>query len=553
MIGVMSQEGEANVVGEFFELFKVPWEFCRGDRQYPVILSTRGDFEGGDAKLSILYNGGMTRYDASAQIDVRPLQTKRATCRYGGCELPLYGQASELAAPGCTTYAESSRGEALAIGMGGNGRKTIRAGFDLFREIRFLLQSGQPAGHARVPTLDLHIAMLRGWILGAGIPLVEVPPVPAGYDFACCLTHDIDFCGIRRHRLDHTTLGFLYRALWGSLRDALSGKCRWEKVRRNWKAALSLPAVYAGFAEDFWQPFKSYREAEKDLRSTFFVIPFREKAGSDGTNRENALRACRYDIDDIRMEVPGLLSQGCEIGVHGIDAWRDSASGRRELERIREATGGPATGIRMHWLYFGDQSARMLEEAGYAYDSTAGYNEAVGYRCGTAQVFRPVGLDGLLELPLIVQDTALFYPGRMGLTEEGAWPLIRELLENAENHGGALTLNWHDRSLAPERLWGNFYAGLVSVLRNSGAWIDTASRVVRWFAKRRTVAFGEVSFSRGKVRLHVTSEKDESVPDLVLRVYTPENDRAAGPGATAPQTKYLDVPFSNDLTAEFPI
>ncbi len=42
----------------------------------------------------------------------------------------------------------------------------------------------------------------------------------------------------------------------------------------------------------------------------------------------------------------------------------------------------------------------ILDEAGFSYDSSAGYNETVGYRNGTTQVFRPLGTKTLLELPL---------------------------------------------------------------------------------------------------------------------------------------------------------
>ena len=44
------------------------------------------------------------------------------------------------------------------------------------------------------------------------------------------------------------------------------------------------------------------------------------------------------------------------------------------------------------------------------YDSTIGYNETVGYRAGTTQPYRPLAASRLLELPLHVMDTALFYP-----------------------------------------------------------------------------------------------------------------------------------------------
>ena len=151
-----------------------------------------------------------------------------------------------------------------------------------------------------------------------------------------------------------------------------------------------------------------------------------------------------------------LLSQGCEIGVHGIDAWRDAEKGRRELERIHEATGASEMGIRMHWLYFNDQSPQILEEAGFRYDSTLGYNDAVGYRSGTVQVYRPIGVKKLLELPMNIQDTALFFPDRMGLNEEDAWQLINALLENADRYGGVLTINWHDQKPGPGKTMGRY-------------------------------------------------------------------------------------------------
>lgn len=553
MIGVLAEDGEENVIREFFELFKTPWEFFRDGRNYPVLLSTRGDSTPSNARLFILYSSGQTVFDTENRISVRPTSENRAVCRWGEKTLPLYGKVSSPdAAAGRATRLRASAGDAVAIEINDNGKTAVRAGFDLFREIRVLLTTGQPVAFSRIPTLDLHISILRDWILDADIPLAEIPPVPAGCDFTCCLTHDIDFYGIRRHKFDRTMFGFLYRALWGSLRDALKGKCRWEKVLRNWKAALSLPAVHAGLKEDFWQPFKSYREAERKLPSTFFVIPFKEKAGPDGANREDVLRACRYDVADIQDDIRDLLSQGCEVAVHGIDAWRNAGEGKKELERIRQATGNADTGIRMHWLYFNDQSARALEEAGYRYDSTAGYNEAVGYRCGTGQAFRPPGLERLLELPMNIQDTALFYPDRMGLTDEEAWPLVRGLLENAKHHGGALTVNWHDRSLAPERLWGDFYVRILEALRGSNAWVATATRAVRWFDKRRSAIFEETAFANGMVKLRIQNRKDDDVPDLVLRIHQAETRPSEGDSPAAIRRKHLDIPFSNVLNAEIP-
>ena len=67
-----------------------------------------------------------------------------------------------------------------------------------------------------------------------------------------------------------------------------------------------------------------------------------------------------------------------------------AARGREELAEICRITGAADIGVRMHWLYAGEKSPAILEQAGFAYDSTSGYNETVGYRAGTTQVFKPL-------------------------------------------------------------------------------------------------------------------------------------------------------------------
>jgi len=100
----------------------------------------------------------------------------------------------------------------------------VRLGYDLFQEIHWLLTSGQPVENAHFPSIELHIAMLRNWMLEAGVAFIEIPPVPAGKRFMVSLTHDIDFIGIRDHKFDHTMWGFLYRSSVGALRDFARGR-----------------------------------------------------------------------------------------------------------------------------------------------------------------------------------------------------------------------------------------------------------------------------------------------------------------------------------------
>ena len=116
----------------------------------------------------------------------------------------------------------------------------IRMGYDLFEEVRHLLVNAQPFEYANIPTLDAHIDMLRTWIVEEGNALVEIPSVPSGYSFTACLTHDIDFIGIRHHKLDHTMLGFLYRSTVGAARNLFRGKTNLRRALKIWRAHINF-------------------------------------------------------------------------------------------------------------------------------------------------------------------------------------------------------------------------------------------------------------------------------------------------------------------------
>ncbi len=63
MIGVIADSADQDVVREFFELFKTPWEFYRKDRQYEVLLCAEDSQFDGTAKLVLLYAGRKMHFD----------------------------------------------------------------------------------------------------------------------------------------------------------------------------------------------------------------------------------------------------------------------------------------------------------------------------------------------------------------------------------------------------------------------------------------------------------------------------------------------------------
>jgi hypothetical protein len=542
MIGVAVPEHERPLAQEFFELFKTTWEFARTDGSYDVLLCSGQDMPSIAARLILCYSARPMPGDREAGI-LPDREMKQAVLCHGAMRLPIYGACVAWRGGRHRSVVAEQENAPVIVAVETGSSILVRAGFDLFKEVRFLLQNGQPAANAHFAALDHHIELMRELITRAGICLVEIPPVPTGHPFAVCLTHDVDHPAIRKHSWDHTMAGFIYRAVIGSVGRALRGRLRWGNVLRNWAAAGILPFVHLGWARDFWRDsLVAYGEMERGLGSTFFVIPFKGVSGRDGTGGAPPRRASKYDVTDVDSELSELMSRGAEIGLHGIDAWRDAADGRRERDQIARRTGAADMGIRMHWLYFDGHAPAALEQAGFAYDSSMGYNQAVGFRAGTAQVYSPLGTTSLMELPLHIMDTALFYPDYLDLDPVSARSVVRNIFDHVSRCGGVVTLNWHDRSIGTERCWKDFYLWMLEELKRRGAWFPTAAQAVAWFRKRRAASIESVSFDGRCFRIRASMNRQTAGPGLRLRVHraAPAFDALIPAGGN-----FVDVPLED--------
>jgi hypothetical protein len=531
VIGVAADAADLAVAREFFELFKTPWEAAVPGRKYSILLSTTGQHEGFNAPVVLAYGSEQQRLDDEMQVSIEHRHSGDVV--WGNQRIPVYGRLAmfEGETRGLTAHGKPIQYEARL-----RTRVVWRIGYDLFREVRHLLTVGQPASRALIPTLDLHIELLRSLLVDSGVPFLEVPPRPAGYDFICCLTHDIDFYGIRRQGLDRTLAGFLLRASVGSVADVVQSRRTVGDALRNFGAVCSLPFVFTGLMPDFWRPFDDYAAVEDPRQSTFFLVPFRGRPGLSPTGETDPARAVPYQASEIAEDVCAATARGSEIGLHGIDAWLGDDAGRTELREITSLTGRDNTGIRMHWLYFSEQSPQLLDDAGFDYDSTWGYNDAVGYRAGTSQVFGFPGTTRLLELPLSIMDTALFAWDRWAMRRSDAWQHCHAVLNHAAKAGGTVVVNWHCRSLAPERLWGGFYQELLRRLADRDrTWFATAGQAVEWFRWRRSIRFavttdnGSVrieapapgpSGKGGLIRIHRASRLTQEIPFDGAKTYT---------------------------------
>ena len=530
-IGVRCKPHQREIAAKFFQLFMTPWEFAKPGKNYAATISTQQDDLNLFANVTFYFSADEIAIDQ--HLHTTPTrQEKQRKFIFQQSEIPVYNSLSAINGPGSPILMQNTGGKAIGNKIDIDGQTIFRIGYDLFEEIAHLLTIGQPPENALVPTLDIHIDILRQAIISCHIPWIEIPPTPAEFDFMGCLTHDIDFAGIRVHKFDRTVWGFIYRSLFGSPIRCIQGKISIKEMLKNWGAVCLLPFIYNGTAKDIWAQFDQYAELEAPFHATYFIIPNHNQPGTALNNVDNSARAVKYPIETIQEQLISLQQSGHEIGVHGINAWHNAQAGTAEKETLLKFANTQNFGIRMHWLYWHTGTPKTLEQAGYSYDSTRGYNDAIGYLNGTGQPFIPPGAAQILELPMHIQDTSMFYPNRMNLTPSKAKHMCSQLIKNAKKYGGVLTLSWHGRSLAPERQWGRFYNWLLSQIQKHKTWIGSAKEIITWFRYRQSIQFETIenTHSKAVVRLYANLPPDGLTG--ILRFYH--------------QGKIENIPLTND-------
>jgi hypothetical protein len=517
MIRVSVHPDRLDAVSEFFQLFKTAWAPYTSGDECTVLLTDGTSVLNASADVLILFSPESQPEDIPAAPPQTSPEDGVRVRSAADVEFPVYTSCRFFQTLEKPLLRDES-GRVLAYKKTANGRMVIRAGYDLFDELSYLLSTGQSAANAGIATLDFQIDFLRRCILDAGQPVCEVRPCPPGYSYMVCLTHDVDFVSIRSYPAGSTLLGFIRRALIGSFKRMMKKDLSLRDLLKNVAAVLSLPLVHLGLVKDFWMQFDAYRRMEEPFRSTFFLIPFKNRPGEQVTIPYPARRATRYDVEDVKEEVQSLIRDGWEMALHGIDAWRDPELGRRERERVDSVLGVQSSGTRMHWLCRNSRTPGLLDLAGFKYDSTFGYNETVGFRAGTSQVFRPLSCKDLLEIPLHIQDVALFYPAYLDLTQREAWDRCEKVINQCRDASGLVTILWHMRSLAPERLWGGFYKKLLERFRQDGAWVGTAGQTAEWFRRRREITLLHQINPDGEPVLRI--DGNEAFP-VTVREYEP--------------------------------
>lgn len=292
----------------------------------------------------------------------------------------------------------------------------------------------------------LHRPIVDEWmgLLGQLIGKLWPGLALAKHDFRINLSHDVD----RPSRYGFRSLKSLLRGVSGDI-----------LLRGAFKTAALAPRIWLGTRRRLHplDPYNTFdwimAQSERlGLLSTFNVI----------CGRSDPLRDPEYDLDHpaIRRLLRDVHQRGHLLGLHpSYHCYRDPERLRSEHRRLRraceeESISQEEWGGRMHYLRWEHPlTMKIWAEEGLDYDSTLGFADHPGFRCGTCfefNAFDPVSDEPLpLRLrPLTVMEASVLSPTYMDVaSQEEAFRIMADLKRTCRALGGQFNLLWHNSEL----------------------------------------------------------------------------------------------------------
>lgn len=339
----------------------------------------------------------------------------------------------------------------------------------------FAFNALNPLGLLYRPVVDEHYLKKEG----------QKPFWPDGKPFAVCLTHDVD----------SVSLYSIKQSLRSRKAQNLNNNSTFQKIKSFMGVGIDLArASIRSKQKDPLHNYERWLEAEKEIgaTSTFFFWP----GLSSVTKRHHT--DCIYDLYDtivfdnqtctVAEMIQEIDRHGWEIGLH--PSWYsfdDADELKRQKNAVENTLGHEIFSIRQHYLHYDIRiTPQVHAEAGFAYDSTLGFNDNIGFRFGTCYPWRLCDINeekelSIMEIPLVIQDGALLNPDKgMRLDEDTAFKYIQQITEAVEKVGGVLTLLWHpDCIIKPG--WWDLYDRTLKYLLRINPWFASVKEVGEWW------------------------------------------------------------------------
>lgn len=337
--------------------------------------------------------------------------------------------------------------------------------FDLFGEIFFLLSRYEEAviqdrdEYDRFPAtasamgrsnlLDRPIVNEHIELLWAIINRLDPALTRREHQFQVCPSHDIDHPAKRWRPLSHTIKSTFEELAAGRLVVA-------TRPVRN-QLIYSTQCLSKSWRND---PFDTIswlmdRSEENGIKSAFNYIPIQTDPDRD--------RGMPLDHPHVQDQWNRIHTRGHEIGIHpGFETFQHPETFAKSVSEFRKQISETGVtqnrlGGRQHYLRWETPgTARLWETNGLDYDSTLGFADRAGFRCGICHEFPMYDLAQrkplrLRQLPLIAMEASVISNTYMdlGMTEQGFDKFV-ELKNQCRRYSGSFTLLWHNNLLVTE-------------------------------------------------------------------------------------------------------
>lgn len=318
----------------------------------------------------------------------------------------------------------------------------------------------------------------------SSLPLL--PLWPPGYSFALVLTHDVDHIDLR------TTPTMLIRMLKRAGKS-LDLSCR-ERAEQIIKTAakffLKRPALLQNAKGTLQESLRIEKKLGVTASYFFTVYPLDQYSKYD----------CLYSLQDtilfegkktsLAHVIRQMDEEGFDVGLHGsYFSALDPALLIRQKTVLEQFLGKEVATTRQHWLHFKlPHTLQYQAKSGLKADTTLGYNRNIGYRAGTGF---PLNLFDyaadkplpLLEVPMIIQDGALFGSNALEYSVEKSFDVMKGFLEGAENSNGCLTLLFHPDIFLKKGV-SELYEAIICQALKQGAWVTNVKTLARYWQER---------------------------------------------------------------------
>lgn len=288
-----------------------------------------------------------------------------------------------------------------------------------------------------IPVVDEYINLFWKWLKQAGYK-GERKEYFGEYDFAACLTHDVD-------------IPFKYTE---NLKKYIKPFKEKGHTINKFRDIIKYTISRIDYRKDPCYTFEYIRECEKKYN---FTSSFYFMNGGESKKIENFYSFYDYRIQSL---IKYLENDDCEVGYHYSYYASNNLDMRKKKKDLDKVFKSRIYGGRNHFLRFDPKwSWKVCEDSNMLYDATLCFADYDGFRCGTCFPFKPYDIINrrqmnFYEIPLIVMEGTLKEKKYRNLDCDKAFNEIKHKIDIVRKYNGVFTLLWHNSSFNDQKWKG---------------------------------------------------------------------------------------------------